>query len=123
MKRLLFCIPFLLVPLLASAANYVTIDDLVGHEFSIEDHWAGQELAFVRQDGAIKAVWRILGSGVPVVSQRSCTVEKRSERQCVFFLDPEKKHAEVKISLNDAGEVKAFLDGIRIYITEKKPNQ
>ncbi len=104
------------------ASDKRTVLSLVGREFRIEDHWTGQEVAFRMKGREIVAVWRILGSGRPVLSETECSVEVKSPRQCVFFLQRDGKRYEVKLAFSDDGPVRAYLDGIRIYLVEKEPN-
>lgn len=66
------------------AAAESSIQSLVGREFRIQDDWAGQELAFRKKSESICVVWRILGSGRPILSEIEIPVEAKSPRQCVF---------------------------------------
>lgn len=114
----------LIVAISGRAADKPTIQSLVGREFSIHDDWAGQELAFRTKGESICAVWRILGSGVPVVSEVECPVEVKSPSQCVFEVQlRDKSRSKVKVELGEKSEVRAYLNGVRIEIEEKKPNK
>lgn len=105
------------------AVDDPTIQSLVGREFSIHDDWAGQELAFRSKGNSICAIWRILGSGAPVVSEVEYPVEVKSQWQCVFeVLLRDKSRSKVKVELGERAEVRAYLNGVRIEIEEKKPN-
>jgi hypothetical protein len=84
MKKLLLVIVCVLIAVSVFAADQPTIQSLVGREFSIYDDWAGQELAFRGKEKSIVAVWRVLGSGRPVLSEIEYPVEIKSAHQCVF---------------------------------------
>lgn len=121
MKRFIVIVLWFALLMPAYAANPHTVENLVEREFRIEDHWTGHELAFRRQGAAIIAVWRTLGSGIPVTSEAQYAVTMRSQRQCVFHLERDRKRYEVKVSLTDEGQVRAYLDGFRIYLEEISP--
>ena len=113
----------LIVAFSGRAGDKPTIQSLVGREFSIHDDWAGQELAFRSKGESIYAVWRILGSGVPVASEVECPVEVKSPRQCVFEVQlRDKSRSKVKVEQGERSEVRVYLNGIRIEIDEKKLN-
>ena len=76
-----------------------------------------------RKGEALVAVWRRLGSGIPVISEIEYPVALRSQRQCVFQLERDQKRYELKISLTDEGPPRAYLDGIRIYFEEISPTR
>jgi len=124
MRTLLLAALSIVAVVSARAAIEPTIESLVGREFTVRDDWAGQELAFVRKSGAILAVWRVLGSGRPVLSEVEYPIEAKSPRQCVFEVQlRDGSRSKVKIELGDRSEVHAFLNGIRFQIEEKKPIQ
>lgn len=93
---------------------------LAGREFSVEDDWAGQELAFQKKGEALVAVWRVLGSGRPVLLEVECPVEIKSSRCVEFDLRlRDKSRGRVKVLLGEHAEVRAFLNGIRILLEVK----
>jgi|CXWL01.1.fsa_nt_gi hypothetical protein len=118
---LTFCI---FAPVSGRGADRPTLQSLVGREFLILDDWAGQALAFKNKGDSIYAVWRILGSGVPVLSEAEYPVEMKSPFQCVFEVQlRDKSRSMVKVGIGEASEVRVFLNGVRIMLQEKQPNQ
>lgn len=93
---------------------------MVGCEFRIQDDWAGQELAFRKKSGSICAVWRILGSGRPILSEIEIPVEAKSPRQRVFDVHlRDGVRTKVKVQIGDGEEILTFLNGVRIRLDEK----
>lgn len=120
MKPLVALLACLLVTISGFAATESPIDSLVGRGFSIEDDWAGQEVAFLRKEGGLVAAWRILGSGRPVVSEKEYPVEVKGPTLGAFSLDRAGKHYDVKIDLSQK-EVRLYVDGFRIHLKEQLP--
>jgi len=124
MRALLLLAFSLTAAVFVPAAEEPAIQSLIGREFIVHDDWAGQELSFVSKGGSILAVWRILGSGRPVLSEVEYPIETKGSRQCVFEVQlRDGSRGKVKIELGDASELRAYLNGIRFQIEEKKPAQ
>jgi hypothetical protein len=108
----------------AVAGEELAFESLVGREFAVDDDWAGQELAFVRKGDSILAVWRVLGSGRPVLSEVESPIEAKSPRQCVFAVQlRDGSRSKVKIEISDRSEVQAYLNGVKFPLKEKNPNK
>lgn len=106
----------------AFAADGLTIDSLTGRTFGVEDDWAGQGFSFKKKDQALYVTWKVFGSGVDVVSETEYPVEVKGPKQCVFSPNIKGKRSEVKIDLSWDPEIRVYLDGIRIHVTDlKKP--
>jgi hypothetical protein len=105
------------------AAEPPTIQSLIGRKFAIHDDWAGQELTFRRRGNSIRAVWRILGSGVPVVSEVESPVKINSERQCEFQVRlRDENRSKVKVELWNRSDVRIYLNGVRVDCEERRTN-
>lgn len=123
MKRIGLFLLWIAATSIALGAKPGTVDDLAGRVFAVEDHWAGQELSFKKEGDSLVAIWRILGSGLPVISERSYPVKIMSRSQCRFSLELNGHSSEVKLNVDPDGKAKAYLDGIRIYVSERVPNK
>lgn len=109
------------IPVWACAADSPAIESLIDREFVIHDDWAGQELAFKREGQSLHAIWRVLGSGRPVISETAYPVEIASPRRCVFDAQLRGQHSgHLKVELGDNGEVKIYLNGVKISSEEKR---
>jgi hypothetical protein len=125
MNTKLLCMVLWLLGLIPGyAAGQPNLQSLIGREFVIHDDWAGQELAFRLKGESICAVWRILGSGRPVLSEAEYPVEVTGPNQCVFETQlRDKSRSRVKVEIGANSEVRAYVNGIRISLDDKKPNK
>ena len=124
MKAIPAFVFWLLAATFGYSAERPTIESLVGREFAIRDDWAGQELTFRRKEESIVAVWRILGSGVHVLSEVEIPIRMMSAYQCTFVVHlRDETRVRLKVGIGEKSEIQAFLNGIRIHLEEMKPNQ
>lgn len=121
MKPSLLLLVWSLAALSSLAADRSPLPPLAGRTFSIQDDWAGQELAFIRAGDTLRAVWRVLGSGVPVISEVEYPLEIVSPRQCAFSARLRGEVTrKVKVVIGERGEVLLYIDGLRIHAEEIK---
>jgi hypothetical protein len=115
--RLVVCFLALMTQL---AYGQAPISSLVGREFSVHDDFAGQELAFKARGSSTCAIWRVLGSGRPVLSEVEYPLELKNENQGVFNVQlRDKSWGRMKIEIRGRSDVRLFLNGLGISITEK----
>lgn len=109
----------LLVAVAGYADDQSTIQSLTGREFHIQDDWAGQELAFKKKDDTLVAVWRIRGSGVPIISEIEYPVQFLSRTQVVVdVILSNKIPGRMKVEIRNGPEIRAYLNGVRLPIEE-----
>ena len=122
----------LLLALIANAAvaDQPRLESLVGREFLVEDDWAGQSFTLQRNGESLQAVWRVLGSGRPVVSEKVYPVEMQGDRMGKFrvllgsaMTDPRAHPAEITILLPVDAPMKVYLNGVRIVVEERAPQK
>lgn len=121
MKALTFLTLLLALSSDSFADDRPTIHSLAGREFRIEDDSAGQELAFRKSGESLVAIWRILGSGIRVISETESPVELRSPWQIVFEVGLRNQTpGTIKVGIYPGGETRAYLNGVRIPLEEIK---
>src|SRR5688572_12662619 len=114
MKMLSLLALWLLVAVAGYGDDRPTIQSLVGRNFYIEDDSTGQELAFRQKGESLVAVWRILGSGRPVISEVEYPVEVRSAWQVRFEVElNDKSRAKIKVGITSPSEIRIHLNGVR----------
>jgi hypothetical protein len=124
MKVLSLLALWLLVAVAGYGEDRPTIHSLVGREFHIEDDSTGQELAFRKKGESLVAVWRILGSGRPVISEIEYPVEVRSAWQIRFEVElKDRSRANIKVGITSPTEISIYLNGVRIPTREHPPRQ
>lgn len=109
----------LLVTVAGYADDRPPIHLLAGREFLFLDDWAGQDLAFKKQNDTLVAVWRIRGSGIPIISEVEYPVQFLSRSQIVLeVVLSDKSNGRIKVEIRDGPEIRAYLNGVRIPLEE-----
>jgi hypothetical protein len=102
-----------------AADDRPTINSLAGHYFRIEDDGPNQELTFRLKGDSLVAVWRILGSGVPVISEVEYPVDLPSKWQARSEAKlRDGSTGKLKVSLYGAKDIRIFLNGVQVISEE-----
>jgi len=123
MRIPLLSIFLVIVSVAFSADPRPTIRSIAGREYIVEDHWAGQSFTIVEKGDGLEMVWKIFGSGVPVVSESRIPIIIKNEWQIRAKPTDTDCPREIKVEIGDQGEVRVFIDGIRIYIFDGTPSK
>jgi hypothetical protein len=102
----------------AKADDRPTVESLVGVEYSVEDRWAGMSFMLEQDMSGYSLVWRTHGSGVRVISETRHPVEVCSPWLIESNIGDGDPCHDFMVGIHEGGEVRAFLNGIRVYITK-----
>ena len=114
-KAYIITLIILCISITLKADERPTIHSLIGKEFIIEDTWAGQSFTLQEKNDKLSVIWKIFGSGVPVVSETEYPVTKKSDWQYVFHVPNGTSKNEIKVSIHDEKITKVYINNIRIY--------
>jgi hypothetical protein len=116
----IFILITLLIAFSLKADERPTINSLIGQEFIIEDTWTGQSFTLKKKEKDLIIVWKVFGSGVPIVSEKEYPVKIKSDWQFRFHTGSGENINNFQVSILDKGKVKVYLNGIRIYAKNNK---
>ena len=116
MKALFVYMLFHFLASVTLADDRPSIDSLIGKTIWIEDAFAGQSFTLQKEKKNYFVEWIRHGSGVSDIRSQKCKVRLDSNYQFRFNLDhPEDFKHQFIVSIREKDEIKAYVNGIRIY--------